>query len=161
MIIHKTKGDILIDDEDAGLSTGLCIKTKANGYLCVSRKIKGKNKTLARLIMNAPSGMEVDHKNHNTLDNRRCNLRVCTHTQNHRNNNGLSTRKGSKYKGVTFFDRVKYFPLKPIGKQWRAYTRINGKRVWFGYYQTEEEAARAYNENALRLFGEYACLNAV
>jgi len=169
MEIIKRNGTILIDDEDAGLLEGWRVhvvnnrKTRSPGYACLRKQINGKQitKSLSRLIMGEPQGLEVDHINHNTLDNCKCNLRICTRSENARNNQGHSTRTGSKYKGVYFQDTMKYEERRkrPLVKPWRAYTRLNGKRVWFGYYATEEEAALAYNIGAKRLFGEFACLN--
>ena len=169
MEIERTKGTILIDDEDAGVLDGWMIEIKMHSpnhpYVHL-RKSKTKyrkciRKSLARVLMGEPEGLDVDHINHNTFDNRRCNLRVCTKSENCRNNVGQRTRKGSKYKGVMFQNPAKYQPGYNNVKVWRAYTRVKGKRLWFGYFATEEDAARAYNENAKRLFGEFACLNAV
>ena len=164
--IKKPKGTILIDDDDEGLLDGWSVriakyKIQPPGYASLIKKINGKAiyKSLSRIIMSEPIGMEVDHINHNTLDNRKCNLRICTRSENARNNAGQRTRTGSKYKGVTFHDCKKYKPNATGLKPWRAYTRIAGKRIWFGYYITEEDAARVYNENAKRLFGEFAYLN--
>jgi hypothetical protein len=93
------------------------------------------------------SGMDVDHVNGDTLDNRRENIRVCTHTQNMMNRRKLSPTS-SRYKGVS-----------ARGKKWRAYIRVGGKLIHIGTFCDEEEAARAYNEYANKYFGEYALLN--
>mgnify|MGYP003656276584 CR=1 FL=1 len=112
--------------------------------------------SLARVLLNAPDGMEADHINHDPLDNRRANLRLCTRSENARNTRGHSSSK-NKYKGVTYHTAGHY----PAGRRWRAYTRVNGKRVWLGYHATEDDAARAYNDYAIKEFGEFACLNDV
>lgn len=103
----------------------------------------------ARIIMNCPQGMHVDHINGNALDNRRENLRICTHQQNQWNRKkapGISL-----YKGVTHFKDA----LKP----WMARVECNGVRKSYGSYRTQLEAAFAYDEAAVRLFGEYAAPN--
>ena len=171
MEIKKTKGTILIDDEDVGLLDGCQIGFKdSRRYVWLrwnNKRLLPKQRNMARVIMGLPVGADadhaffVDHINHNTLDNRRCNLRVCTRSENSRNNVGQKTRTGSKYKGVTFHDCRKYAVNATGLKPWRAYTRIAGKRIWFGYYASQEDAARAYNKNAKRLFGEFAYLNDV
>ena len=171
MEIKKSKGTILIDDEDAYILEGSAISFKSGDVGCYVRlrwynkRTRPRERNIARVIMGLPVGKDadhslfVDHINHNVLDNRKCNLRVCTRSENCRNNKGQSTRTRSKYKGVCYHDCKKYNPDATGLKPWRAYTRIAGKRIWFGYYKTEEDAARAYNENAKRLFGEFAYLN--
>ena len=93
-------------------------------------------------------GKQIDHKNHNGLDNRRSNIRVCSQNDNQHNQR---PRLGvSKYKGVG----INY------GK-WHARIRNNGKYINLGRFDTEEDAAKAYNEAALKYFGEFACLNQI
>ena len=106
----------------------------------------GKQKTVLmhRLIAGAPDGMPVDHIDHQTLNNQDENLRVCTPSQNSRNQRRNNNSSG--YKGVDFY--------KQNGK-WRA--RILG--VDLGYFHSAEEAARAYDKKAKELFGKFANLN--
>lgn len=92
--------------------------------------------------------MDVDHINHDGLDNLRDNLRVVTHAQNLANQK--SNRGTSRFKGVCWH--------KGVGK-WVAKINKDGKRTHLGYYPTEEIAARAYDEKALAQWGEYALLN--
>jgi len=99
-----------------------------------------------RLIMGNPQGMEVDHINGNGLDNRRCNLRVVTTSQNQANQHARRGR--SSFKGV-FKQR----------SRWRARIHVQQKGINLGSFLTEEEAARAYDAAALHYFGEHACLN--
>ena len=94
-------------------------------------------------------GMEVDHINHNTLDNRRCNLRVCSKSQNQRNQLVQSRKKYSK--GVIHRDRT----MNP----WDARIKVNGKCRHIGCYATEQEAADAYDAAARKHFGEFAYTN--
>lgn len=106
---------------------------------------------MQRQIMGEPENMLVDHINHDKLDNRRCNLRVATRTQNLRNR-AKWILKTSKYKGVDYYKRI---------KRWRARIEVNGKNVHIGSYRTQEEAALAYNNAALIHHGEFAGLNEV
>lgn len=106
-----------------------------------------------RLIMSAKENEEVDHINGDRLDNRRSNLRVCTHKQNGRNKH-RNARNTSGFKGVS---------LKKRGpnnmKCWYASIGVSGKRLYLGYYYTAIEAAEAYDQAAIEHHGEYASLN--
>lgn len=121
--------------------------SKKNRYYARAN-IKAKKIRLHRLILNDPQGFQIDHINGDTLDNRRCNLRIATHSQN--NQNRRKTKGRSKYKGVYFY--------KPYSN-WRAQIQIDGVMKFIGYYPCEESAAKAYNEAALKYFGEFARLN--
>lgn len=96
-----------------------------------------------------PTGFEVDHINHDGLDNRTVNLRLATKTQNRRNR-VKQRNSNSRFKGV-----------HKIDNGWIA--RIGGKanRIYLGYFSSEIDAAMAYNEAALRLFGEFAVINEI
>lgn len=107
-----------------------------------------------RVIMKAPDDMEVDHINGDLLDNRKCNLRICTHAQNSKNRKPNKNGK-SKFKGVTWREEKK----KSTSRRWRVRISIDGKRIHVGDYITEREAAIAYNNAALKYHGEYARLN--
>lgn len=76
---------------------------------------------------------EVDHINRNPLDNRRSNLRICDHAQNHQNL-GSYAGSTSKYRGVSWD--------APRGK-WKAQATLNYRNVYIGRYDTEQEAADA------------------
>jgi hypothetical protein len=102
-----------------------------------------------RQVTNAPKGLVVDHINHNGLDNRRANLRLCTKQQNNCNSRSFR-HKTSNYKGV----------FKEKGsKKFRAYIRFNKKPVHIGMFELEIDAAKAYDKKAKELFGEFAYLN--
>ena len=103
---------------------------------------------LHRLLMNPPVGLEVDHINRNGLDNRRSNLRIATRSQN--NANRKSKNVTSNYQGVCWSRR---------DKKWRANIQINRKKQSLGYFDSEIEAAKAYDKKAKELFGEFAILN--
>lgn len=121
-------------------------KTAHNYY--ARTKINGSNKYMHRIIMKEPDGLQIDHINGDTIDNRRCNLRICTNQENARNS---KSRKGkSKYKGITWSKR---------DLNWKAQIQVNYVNYHIGYYDTEEEAALAYNKEAIKRFGEFAKIN--
>lgn len=95
----------------------------------------------------------VDHKNGDTLDNRRSNLRICTSSQNGANR-GPSPSNTSGFKGVTV-RRTNH----PKGRPFEARIQYQRKHMTLGYFSTAATAAIAYDEAALRLFGEFAWLN--
>jgi hypothetical protein len=113
----------------------------------------GKQSTvfMSRFIMNAKPDEDVDHRNHDTLDNRRDNLRRCSNNQNMQNKRRYRNNT-SGYKGVCWHVR--------IGK-WQARVGFHGHKIHLGYFSLLEDAARAYNVGAQQAFGEYAYLNEV
>lgn len=100
-----------------------------------------------RLICPAPSGMEVDHVDGNTLNNRRANLRLATRAQNSRNRRAQDGGT-SKYKGVS-----------AKGERWAACIGHGGESVHLGTFDTEEAAARQYDRAARWLHGRFARTN--
>ena len=160
--LDRAWGTLIMDVEDLPLLDGFGLEVR-NGYVRL-RGADGKRPSggsLSRAIMGNPTGLVVDHANHNTLDNRKCNLRICERSHNARNNMGQRTRKVSRFKGVYYHPAKKYNARCSEDRPWRAYTSVHGKRIWFGYYATEVEAAMAYNRNAAQLFGEFACFNRI
>lgn len=117
---------------------------------------KRKMAFMHRVIMNTPEGFETDHINGNTLDNRCENLRIVTKELNQHNSKPRKDKNKSKYKGVTFYKSKRH----KTGK-WTARIQVNNKRITIGYYKTEIEAAKAYNEYARSVYGECARLNDV
>ena len=109
-----------------------------------------------RQIMQSGTGLVVDHINHDPLDNTRANLRVCTQGQNMKNQKKNKRKDGnptsSKYKGVYKWQYKKTIKFKST--IWS-----NGEQEYLGYFDTEIEAAKAYDKRAKELFGEYANLN--
>lgn len=149
--IELTQGKIaLVDDEDAGrvsLYPWHAVKIREEFYAATT--ISGRRMYLHRFITEAPRGFDVDHVNHDGLDNRRKNLRVCTHQQNLVNQKKQSGRS-SRYKGVTW-DKSR--------NRWRAQTKVLGRAVYLGYFRSEIQAAGAYDNFMRDLHGEYALLN--
>jgi len=97
-------------------------------------------------------GIWVDHINGDGLDNRRGNLRICTPSENSANQK-MRSDSHNNWKGVKFDAR----PQRQ--KRWVARITQNGKEIFIGYFDTELEAAKAYDKKARELFGEFACPN--
>jgi len=116
-----------------------------DNYYYFAHKSNYRHIRLHRFIMNCPEGMQVDHINHNTLDNRRSNLRICTHTENIRNQK-ISQKNKSGYKGVVWHKRQ---------KKWSSMIRVNCKRIHLGCFDTPEEAYAAYCEASKKYHGEF------
>lgn len=89
-----------------------------------------------RLINKTPKGLDTDHINHDTLDNRRNNLRTVTHSENLRNSK-LSKSNKSGHRGI-YWDSER--------KKWRTSITENGKRILYKRFSTLDEAARAYDK---------------
>jgi hypothetical protein len=107
----------------------------------------GRIELMHRMIMRPPKGKVVDHINGNGLDNRRCNLRVCTQGENAQNRRRHWGRS-SRFMGVS-----------RCGKKWQAKFRHKGHQFYLGLYNDEEEAAKARDRKALECLGESAYLN--
>jgi hypothetical protein len=106
-----------------------------------------------RVVLNIGRGegkgsAAVDHRDHNGLNNQKSNLRRCSNLQNHHN---LISRRGkSQYKGVYFEDRT---------GRWFSQIRVNHKSVALGTFESEFDAAVAYDAAAKREFGEFCHTN--
>lgn len=158
-LIPLTKGKSAIVDSDMyeylNQWKWYALKQK-NGYYAyrtvhlgiVDGKIKNKMIAMHRLILGAKKGQLSDHRNRNTLDNRRNNLRLCNSAQNCQNK---EPRKNctSKYKGVHW---------NKLNENWRAMIRL-GKQKHIGCFESEVDAAKAYDVKAKEMFGEFAYLN--
>ncbi|ADI67581.1 HNH endonuclease [Mobiluncus curtisii] len=103
-----------------------------------------------RELLNAPAGIEVDHVNGNRLDNRRANLRLATRTQNACNRSKFRGKHHSRFKGVTYHVR---------DQCWQASIRHHDKHIYLGSFESEVEAAAAYNKAAINYQGKFAKLN--
>lgn len=143
-----------IDGEDfdkvKDYTWGLKESSKNNLYV-----VTYKNKKiirLHRLLTNCPDGLFVDHKDFNTLNNCKSNLRICTHAENGRNNKIKNIKKTSKYKGVCWKEKQNKYSAQIMYKD---------KSIHLGYFTDEKEAAFAYNTAAQKYFKEYSCLNVI
>ena len=148
----------IVDDEDFWVGYKKWFADVRDGQIYASSnrpKAKGKHIGLIRLhqvIMLPPEGMEVDHINGDTLDNRRCNLRLVTKSQNQRNKGKCRTNT-SGFKGVT-----------PDGNgRWRFQITVgpNRERIEHIGYATAELASLAYDCVAIAHFGVHARPNII
>lgn len=161
LIITKkdgTKHTVLYDDCDHELVSQHNWRLDKQGYAVTQVREYGKRRTILmhRLILGLTDpNIKTDHRYHKILDNRRSEIRPCTHTENQRN----KTASGRyKYLGVSFHrtpNRRGGFYEPRI----RATIRVDGKQKHLGYFDTPEAAARAYDQKAKELFGEFANLN--
>lgn len=112
----------------------------------------GKMKTilLHRFILDAPAGLEVDHKNGDGFDCRRANMRLATRSQNRANGQQINSSTG--YRGVCFDGRKK-------SKPFYANLTFEHKTYRLGYFETAAEGAAAYDAKAREICGEFASLN--
>lgn len=161
-VIPLTKGaEAIVDDEDFERVSQFKWSLGGHGdFKCARRHIyspyiNGKRvsrgERMHKFILGIPPGRKVivDHINRNALDNRKSNLRVTDFHGNNRNRRPLKN-KSSQYKGVSYYKR---------DSAWTASIRVNGKGIRIGKYDSEIDAANAYDKAALEHFGEFAYLN--
>lgn len=144
VLIDESKYDLLIKYPwSIHFTGGNCDKPYAYA------RVNGEVTPMHYAVIERKPGLEVDHKDQNTLNNRESNLRYATHSQNMANSR--QRKRASKYRGVN----------KLPGTRWRA--RISGGRygeeIYIGCFKSEEDAARAYDSAAKKRYGEFAVLN--
>lgn len=142
-----SKGDIIkIDLEDFDKVKDYCWSKNSVGY-AQARVLDGRNSVILmhRLIMNATPSDIVDHKNHNELDNRKSNLRMCSQSENMANQK-LSKANTSGHKGV-YWNKEK--------SKWSAQIGHRGRKIRLGYFENIEDAIKAREEAELKYFGKY------
>lgn len=149
MVMHVSLGRsffAVVDDEDFSRVSGIkwCATTQDEKHYAFNRKIG----YMHRFLMAAGPGVQVDHRDDDGLNNRRSNLRIATKSQNMAN---AGSRGGaSRFRGV---HRKR--------SRWTAQITKDGKKRCLGTFDTEEQAAVAYNAAARELFGEFAWQNDV
>lgn len=148
--IPLTQGKFaLVDDEDYDfvMSYGKWGIEKRKNTIYATRKIlidgRMKRVYMHSIVMKS-NGAQVDHKFGDGLDNRKENLRICTHAQNQMNR-GIPSNNKSGFKGVCWHKNM---------KKWVAYIKVNNKNINIGSFNDKIEAAKAYNVAAIKYHGE-------
>lgn len=146
IIIHENYAEIILYDrynnEKARTLIDLNDIDKVKKYKWglgndyVSATINGNRIKLHRFIMNCPNDKIVDHINHNTLDNRKNNLRICTSSQNQMNTN-TRIDNSSGIKGVNW---------NKSKRRWQAYITIDKKYIYLGTFKDKDKAIKARQE---------------
>ncbi len=154
----------IVDDEDFDWLNqwGWYVNKHRNGVFYAHRQYRNpaiKNKkghakqvyiAMHRIIMSVTKKVDIDHINHNGLDNRKANLRICTHSQNLQNQRRLKKNKSfSKYKGVRRTGQGK----------WKVEICYENTHIYLGCFACEVAAAKTYDKVASIIFGEFAHLN--
>lgn len=147
----------LVDDEDYPmvaqhkwhLLSGACQYARMNIPRLPEKK-HNRGLLMHRLILDPPTGISVDHINGDGLDNRRCNLRLATTSENGRNSRRPKSNT-SGYKGVCYLKRNDCYQAQIQSGQ--------GKILYLGVYKTAEDAGRAYDAKAREIYGQFAKLN--
>ena len=148
--IPLTQGKFaIVDDEDYELVSKYKWCIDGEGYAVAT--VNGKQMRMHRLILDAQPGQYVDHVNMTGCDNKRSNIRICNNSQNHANTR-LRSDNTTGYKGVSFIKRDNIFQAK---------IEVNGHHMNLGSFTDPKEAAKKYNEAAVKYFGEFARLNIV
>lgn len=142
-------------DRDLAMSTWYAAPRKERCYAMRDigsghgRRVESLHRIIAGRLGVPIDGLDVDHINHDGLDNRRHNLRAATRTQNNGNGRKPSTNR-SGYKGVSFHAK---------SGRWCAWLHFEGRSRYLGLFQHAVDAARAYDREARRCFGSFACTN--
>ena len=146
----------IVDQEDwhiVSIRKWSAIKSANKTYAAHVERINGKIKTtyMHRLIHGSKPGESVDHKNGDSLDNRRANLRTATRAQNMQNV-GVTKANSSGYKGVNW---------NVATSKWHARISLNGKRLHLGLFDSAEDAHAAYVAASQRLHGDFSNTGAI
>lgn|SRR3990167_2229620 len=142
----------IVDDEDyEWLNQWKWYKSPAGYAVRNNARINGKQKAvfMHKVILNVPNNLQGDHINHNTLDNRRENLRIATHSQNMMNRK-MQINNTSGFRGVGW---------KKRDNRWAAYIKVNQKFIHLGHFKEKNEAVKVRDQAALKYHGSFASLN--
>lgn len=146
---ERLKGVMIADSKHLTIIENNSFSIDNKGYARIS--IKGFPKLFHRFIMNVPTGMVTDHINHNTLDNRESNLRICTKNQNLFNKVPYKNSK-SECPGV--------YQIKSTG-HWKAMIRINNNRINLGTFKQLIDAVSARKQAEEKYYGEYGYIKSL
>ena len=150
VIGYTSKGEpFIVDSEDYEKIKDICWSKNNYGYLC--GWLNGKHVPLARFLLNPPDGMVVDHKNHRLEDNRRCNLRVVSVSENAMNEVRRSDNT-SGAKGVSW---------KKAYRKWTTNINVDGKQIFLGNYDRRRDAIRARKTAEDKLHGQFSYPNSM
>lgn len=156
--IQLTQGKVaLVDDEDFDYLNQwkwYANNLKGKFYAVRSESINKKYTgclLMHRVIMNPTKGLVVDHINGDTLNNQKNNLRNCTHADNIKNQK-LSISNKTGFRGVSWHKNNKVYESR---------IRSNNISYYIGSFNNPIDAAKAYNEAAIKFHGEFANLNKI
>jgi hypothetical protein len=146
---------VKVDDDKYGLllaavKKGWCLKVSPDGKKYAYGRVGGRRVYMHRHLKSEP-GMITDHEDGDGLNNQDYNLRICTRSQNMANISGHKDRAG-KYKGVT---------QDPKSGKYKAVICLNGRNKRLGNFDRAIDAARAYDQAALKQWGEFSKTNGV
>lgn len=145
VIMYTSKGEpFYIDLEDFDKVKDICWYVNAQGY--IAGLYNNKIVLIHRFILNAPDDLLVDHRNHDTTNNRRYNLRLATKAQNNINVK-LRTDSSSGVTGVNW---------NKESNQWVVRISVNNKRIYLGRYNNFDDAVEARKQAEEKYFGEWS-----
>lgn len=149
MKVLKQNGmHILLDDEDFFR----CEEHKwtlGQYGLTLATRIGDRFVTIGRFVLQYDGELEVDHKDRNCFNNQKSNLRYATRSQNGMNRR-IQDNNTSGFKGVVWNKRM---------NRWQSQIHLNKKCIYLGCFESPIEAAKVYNNAAIKYHGEFACLN--
>ena len=142
------KIEVLLDNEDyervVNERYSLSVtydETIHNFYVAFTKKPQySTSRLLHRYLLNPPKGLTIDHINRNPLDNRRCNLKICTQFENNQNQSHNTSGKV----GVSYFKK---------DNKYKAYIKVNGKQISLGMYKDFKDAVKARIKAEKKYFG--------
>lgn len=140
---------VVVDEDDyPTLSAYHWLQHRGCSTWYARASVNGHRVMMHVFLLGSREGCTVDHINGNGLDNRRCNLRFATPSQQAQNVHGGRGR--SQYKGVSWAKRQ---------RKWAAVIYVGGRNRHLGYFSNEDDAAKAYDVAARLHYAEFACLN--
>lgn len=142
----NTNEQFFFDLDDYEQIKDYCWYVSINGYITTRLYNERKQIRLHRLLMNFPDKMVVDHINHNKLDNRKCNLRICFQKEN-ASNKSKSKNNTSGVTGVCWHKKA---------KKWHSQIKHNRKNIHLGLFDNFDDAVKARREAEEKYFGEFS-----